>query len=117
METVQSLREKGFKVQVRYERMRCGVEWKRARPVRFWRQPYSPHRGFLRPLVNGEVQLEGKDGLWPRGGRTDVTVTTPQGTQLHAVADCSLADNFDRKRGLQIALGRALKHFEAGAPC
>lgn len=46
------------------------------------------------------------------GGKTQVRITTPDGINAVGVADCSRKENFWRKRGLNIALGRALIHLE-----
>lgn len=43
-----------------------------------------------------------------KGGSTRVEITTPNGQELSAEARCSNKDNFNRKTGLAIALGRAL---------
>ncbi len=48
-----------------------------------------------------------------RGGSTTIEVTTPD--KLHTVSGmsvCSLEDNFSRKVGNQIALGRAIKELD-----
>lgn len=44
----------------------------------------------------------------PKGGLTVVEITTPEGETLTGVAECSVKDQFNRKIGLNIALGRAL---------
>lgn len=107
--SVMKLRQEGYKVQVHYERMfRSHDRWGIVRDA-FFLTPYSPRHGFLR----GETWV-GKEGIWPRGGRCSVTVTTPDGKVLSGVSECSIKDNFDRKRGLAIALGRAFKHDTAG---
>jgi hypothetical protein len=43
-----------------------------------------------------------------RGGMTVVQVRTPEGEELEGVALCSAKDNFNRRMGVRIALGRAL---------
>lgn len=43
-----------------------------------------------------------------KGGKTVVTVTTPTGQVLHGTAICANRDNFNKKLGVQIALGRAM---------
>lgn len=75
-------------------------------------------------------RIEGKIGLWyrtkgkrgdlkawplagltpsPRGGLTQCRVTLPDGTEIVGTAECSDRDNFSKKIGRDIALGRALK--------
>lgn len=44
-----------------------------------------------------------------RGGKTVVEVTTPDGTTFVGIARCSRKENFNKKMGVRIALGRALK--------
>jgi len=45
-----------------------------------------------------------------RGGKTVVEVTTPDGRTLIGIARCSKKENFNKKLGVRIALGRALKN-------
>ena len=51
----------------------------------------------------------------PKGGKTQVTITLPDDSldcpTYTGEALCSLSDCFNRKRGVQIALGRALKYL------
>jgi len=47
-------------------------------------------------------------GINPLGGKTVVTVTTPDGRDLEGVAICSRKENFNKRLGVRIALGRAL---------
>lgn len=117
METVQQLRHMGYKVGVRYERTRIlepGLgRWKK--PLdHVIIQSYSPSaHGFLREMADGSVLGDGQHGLYPRGGTCTVSVQAPDGCTFEGKSVCALADNFDRKRGLMIALGRALKLEEA----
>jgi hypothetical protein len=46
--------------------------------------------------------------LKPKGGKTVVDITTPDGKELTGEAVCSNKDSFNRKMGLAIAVGRAL---------
>ena len=46
--------------------------------------------------------------LSPRGGSTMVHITTPDNEELHGVANCSKHDNYNKKLGVRIAIGRAL---------
>lgn len=50
--------------------------------------------------------------LKAKGGRTQIEITTPYGATVKGVADCSRKENFNRKVGLTIALGRALNQLE-----
>lgn len=47
-----------------------------------------------------------------KGGQTLVKVTTPTGQVLVGIAACSDKDNFNKKLGVNIALGRALTSGE-----
>lgn len=48
--------------------------------------------------------------LSPKGGETYIEVTTPDKTITRAGESiCSMEDHYDRKKGNQIALGRAIK--------
>jgi len=44
-----------------------------------------------------------------RGGKTRIEVRTPSGEELVGEAVCSKEDNWNRKMGNEIALGRALQ--------
>ena len=43
-----------------------------------------------------------------KGGNTIIEITTPEGLNAIGTAQCSVKDNWNRKVGNQIALGRAL---------
>ena len=45
----------------------------------------------------------------PRGGLTQVEITTPDGSVLSGESRCSKEDPFNKKLGVRIAIGRALK--------
>lgn len=47
----------------------------------------------------------------PKGGETIVQISLPDGRYLEGVAKCSLSDSYNRKVGVNIALGRALKNL------
>ena len=51
--------------------------------------------------------------LSARGGSTTIEITTPDGkSNVVGKAVCSVEDNFNRKLGNSIALGRALQQLE-----
>ena len=52
------------------------------------------------------------EGLNARGGKTVVEVTTPDGTTLVGVSRCSRKENFNKKLGVRIALGRAFASIQ-----
>lgn len=49
-------------------------------------------------------------GISGKGGVTTVQVRTPEGIELEGRAVCSKEDNYNKKLGVSIALGRALKN-------
>lgn len=49
---------------------------------------------------------------FPRGGKTIVEIHTPDGV-LSGAAFCSLEDNYSKKTGVKIAIGRALAGTKA----
>ena len=91
--TVQQLRAEGWRVGVRH-----------------WR--WSHDGAHLAPYTR---DLERRDPIFiaelpsVRGGATYVTLTSPTGEVLEGLARCSIRDNYDKRRGVQIAIGRALK--------
>jgi hypothetical protein len=50
-------------------------------------------------------------GIEPKGGATIVTLTTPNRKTFIGEAECSSHDVFDKKLGVRIALGRAIKRL------
>lgn len=52
----------------------------------------------------------------PRGGRTSVRLTLPNGEEVWGIAECSTRDNYSKKIGRDIALGRALAAAEKKYP-
>lgn len=86
--TVESLRSKGYRVYVRHHRV------------------YQDQ--FVR--IDTEKELyEKKSVPTSKGGKTTVEVTTPQGEVLHGQSTCGKSEQFSRKLGVKVALGRALK--------
>lgn len=85
MLTVHELRKRGYKVRVRHNR--C-FSWRHC-------------------VAGGAVPIP-----MSKGGSTEVLVTYPDGNaSVVGVAECNPKDDFNRKRGVRIALGRALKHM------
>lgn len=81
--TVEQLRKQGYKVRVKHFR-----------------------RHHFEIKVGGQKQV-----VDPRGGRTVVEITSPSGLNAVGESFCCPIDNFDRKLGLKIALGRAIKNY------
>lgn len=111
MEQVRELEAQGFIVRISHRR-----------PI-FVKAPASAD--FLGAVIEGgtrhdlkmirhilEEQEVPKENIsfWPKGGETEVSILHPSADELYTgVSSCSELDNFNRRRGLQIALGRALK--------
>lgn len=92
-ETIQQLRENGYKVRVGHYRF-FGAASKKSQPV-------------LHSRKNPLPETEGVN-VNPLGGRTEVEITTPDGDNLKGVAECSVKDHYNRKLGIKIAVARAL---------
>ena len=45
--------------------------------------------------------------LNPKGGRTEVQITAPNGAEMVGVANCYSTDNYNKKTGVKIALENA----------
>ena len=60
-------------------------------------------------------RLTNQDGIKSRGCKTVVEVTTPDGETLVGMARCSRNENFNKRLGVRIALGRAFK--DKGSQC
>lgn len=49
-----------------------------------------------------------KDGTFmPKGGKTVLIIDSPSGQHFEGTAKCSNEDNYDKKLGIKIALGRS----------
>ena len=49
-----------------------------------------------------------RDGLIkPKGGKTVLIIDSPCGQHFEGIAKCSNEDNYDKKLGIRIALGRS----------
>jgi len=53
----------------------------------------------------------------PRGGSTDLKVISPEGVEYSGWSECSLEDNFNKRFGVRIALGRALAKKDTTGSC
>ena len=54
--------------------------------------------------------------LSPKGGSTIVEIHSREGKQYIGIAKCSKSDSYNKKRGLSIALGRAIKNLAHPVP-
>lgn len=92
--SVQKLRKQGYKIRVIHAR------------------PYLMYDGETptQPITKFDAEdmgLSANDAL-PTGGETIVELTAPNGETLRGIAECSQSQQFYRKLGVYIALGRAL---------
>jgi hypothetical protein len=83
--TIRQLRRSGFKVRVIHKR----------------------HQKIVKKIDGDYLENSAK------GGTTIIQITTPdKQTDVEGVAVCSIEDNYDRKVGNAIALGRALSNLK-----
>jgi hypothetical protein len=82
--TIYQLRKQGYKVRVIHERDEIDV----------------PTLSGIRKFLNA------------RGGKTTIELTTPEGKTSKGIAICSEKDNFCRRIGNQVALGRAFENLQ-----
>lgn len=94
---IHELRQQGYKVQIQHKRRfkMCDGYMTRGE------YEASPFTKMLNYYY--------KDTVNAKGGMTVVRVVTPDGTELTGTAKCSDKDNYNRKLGLKMSLGRALK--------
>ena len=97
MNTIYSLRKNGNKVRVIHYRNYLRKTDK---------EIFAFHRN---EIDNRDNAFE----LLPHGGSIKIEVTTPTGDTGKGEAVCSTKDNFNRKVGNSIALGRALKKLDS----
>lgn len=82
--TVKELRQSGYKIKI----------------IHFREEGFTKHEFCGTPMTLA------------KGGRTELLLMSPEGIQIKAEAKCSEKDNYCRKVGVAIALGRALKNLE-----
>lgn len=97
METVKSLRDKGYKVFVQHLRRYKAVEYFDGIPK-------------VLDAFASKRELPAKAKMLATGGVTVVEVFTPQGDSCSGVAQCHNNDAFEKKKGCKLALERALRH-------
>ncbi len=101
--SVQSLRASGYKVRVQHQRLFPNLSVLNI----LTRGQYEKMAEGIKDLGGPETKPY-SDVVSPKGGQTVVQITTPDGTELEGVAKCSAKDPYNRKKGLAIAIGRAL---------
>jgi hypothetical protein len=58
-------------------------------------------------------RLDSAGKILTKGGETIVTITDNHGHSVEGLSRCSTADGFNKKIGVAIAIGRALKNEES----
>lgn len=86
--TVQELRNMGYKVRVLHNRLYNGY-YK-------WQVGTTDHSRYTGPIDAD-----------PKGGSTQIVIDAPNGDHFDGLAVCSKADNYNKKLGVRIALGRS----------
>ena len=94
MITVHTLRKAGNKVRLEHRRRYFDTVNKRWSFLTKWERDLSN--------LPKSVEVDAK------GGITNLILTTRDGVTIETSAECSKKEAFDRKRGVAIALGRAL---------
>jgi hypothetical protein len=84
--TVQQLRNNGYKVRVLHNRLYNG---------------YHAWQNGSRPKHDGPIDPDSK------GGSTQVVIDSPSGEHFQGLAICSKKENYNKKMGVKIALGRS----------
>ena len=85
--TVQELRNSGYKVKVLHNRLYNGYQK--------WETPADDFGDYT--FVNPDS----------KGGSTQVIIDSPNGQHFEGHSICSKKDNYDKKMGVRIALGRS----------
>lgn len=101
--TVKNLRQSGFKVRVGHYR------WTKEQGIIM--SIYKKGMGSPVRQVRG-FSLQKEHGIHPKGGITTIELTK-DGIDAKGEAICCLEDNYNRKLGVKIALGRALAAWQA----
>lgn len=104
MKTVHDLRKNGWKVKVGHHRL-------------FYR--FNPKTGvkskkivLVDDSLKSQSELPDNFFLSPKGGVTKLHITSPDGvTNLYTLSYCNENDYYNKKTGVKIALGRALKEI------
>lgn len=86
--TVQQLRNSGYKVRVLHNRLYNGYHE--------WQVGSKPPVGYTGPIDPDA-----------KGGSTQVVIDSPSGEHFQGLAICSKKENYNKKMGVRIALGRS----------
>jgi hypothetical protein len=70
------------------------------------------HLGY-KVRVRHYRKFDNLNNILPRGGETTVSITDEHGHTVEGLSRCSSDDGFNKKIGVAIAIGRALKNEES----
>jgi len=82
-----------------FERVTKSLSWEKIERL------VNPDYKGIKEFVDEEIA--------PRGGFCEVAIVDKDGVEYDGWADCSLADNYNRKRGIAIAFNRAAANLPA----
>lgn len=99
---IHSLRKAGIKVRIFHSRITNTGSTKLA----------GPKEIKLELLPVRDIKDRGLS-MHTKGGKTEVSITTPDGKDYQATAECSMEDSFCYKLGNRICLGRILKQLNS----
>lgn len=98
--TVKHLRQNGFKVRVGHYRWTDMAIMSYGQPT------------LQSDITSDDFIFNDSAGINPKGGKTTIELTK-DGIDAKGEAICCLEDNYNRKLGVKIALGRALAAWQA----
>lgn len=110
MKSVNELRAAGFKVKCTHYRAfncffeQCKTGFKQVTQLLTRRE----FEDMFANTGDDELQYTYSNCVLPYGGYTHVSVITPEGVELNGYADCSVTENYNKRIGVAIALGRAM---------
>lgn len=87
--TIQQLRKQGYKIRVLHNRLYKGYHK--------WQVGARDRAAFSGISIDPDA----------KGGSTQVVIDTPDGHHFQGLAICSKKENYDKKLGLRIAMGRS----------
>ena len=80
------------------------------------------YRASREKALNGHMKLipswnVTNDQFYPKGGLTQVSIQTPEGHEATGEVKCSHHDPYNRRLGVKIAVGRAIKALQKYHKC
>lgn len=104
---IEELRKNGFRVRVTHYRPYNLVRVTQSTVHEEGLVP-AEEIDYLPAMAKHELPAELHKYVKTHGGYTVVELTSPDGVEVSEVSDCSATEPFNRRRGVTIALGRAL---------